>query len=193
MDVVSYLLGKQAGGGDTPTPSGDYFTALTNGGTQTPGILSCIKTFPADIEVSGTSLAYTFKNCTGLTQVPLFDTSNVKNMTQTFYNCYSITEIPKLDTSSVTNFMMTFFQCSSLVTIPVLDTSSATSLDSTFSSCFNFSNETLNNILIMCINAKNYSGNKTLYATGLSSSYAGRIPSLPKYQDFLDAGWTMGF
>lgn len=53
----------------------------------------------------------------------------------------------------------------------------------------------LDNILQMCINATSYTETKTLAELGLSNYRASvsRVEALPHYQDFLNAGWTIGY
>ena len=54
-------------------------------------------------------------------------------------------------------------------------------------------NESLDNILQFCITSKIENG--TLKYLGLTSNYypATTIQSLPHYQDFINAGWTIGY
>ena len=53
--------------------------------------------------------------------MPLFDTSNVTNMTYMFQNCSKLTTIPQIDTSSITDTNYMFAGCSALKSIPLLD------------------------------------------------------------------------
>ena len=64
-----------------------------------------------------------------------------------------------------------------------------------FYSCPKLTDKSIDNILKMCINAISYSGVKTLQILGFSSNDypASRIQELPSYQDFIDAGWTIGY
>lgn len=62
-----------------------------------------------------------------------------------------------------------------------------------FSRCSSLSNESLNNILEMCINATSYTGTKTLKQIGLTSSQATTCQSLSNWNDFVTAGWTTGY
>lgn len=100
---------------------------------------------------------------------PLVDTSNVTNMSSMFNNCTSLTEVPQLNTSNVTNMRYMFSSCNKLT-----DTS-------------------IDNILQFCITSKVQNG--TLKYLGFNSNVypINRIEALPHYQDFLDAGWTIGY
>jgi hypothetical protein len=67
-----------------------------------------------------------------------------------------------------------------------------------FGYCYNLSNDSINNILGMCANATLYNQTKTLkrlFANNDMSRYypASTIESLSNYQDFIDAGWTIGW
>ena len=104
--------------------------------------------------------------------------------------------MPLVDTSSTTSMRQMFGDCESLLFVPILDTSSVTNMQSMFTTCFNLSDASLDNILQMCINATSYNGTKTLSQIGFLSGYgqtASRIQALPHYQDFIDAGWTIGY
>lgn len=134
-----------------------------------------------------------FGSCSNLTSIPLLDTSNVITITHMFEKCTNLVSIPSLNTSKVSYMDKVFLDCTSLVTIPVLDTSSATNMDGMFSGCSSLSNDSLNNILQMCINATNVTSNKTLKYIGLTSTQATTCQSLSNYQAFINAGWTTGY
>lgn len=142
-----------------------------------------------------TNLANKFAYNDTIIIMPLVDTTVTTRMDFMFDGCTYLREIPLLDTKNVTNFQQMFSSCRNLISIPLLDTSKATILNNMLSTCYKLSDETLDNILQMCINATLYTGTKTLYLLGLRSNYypASRIQALPHYQDFLDAGWTIGY
>lgn len=106
-----------------------------------------------------------------------------------------VKKIPLINTSNVTSMSGAFANMSKLIDIPILDTSNVTNFSSFIFQTKNLNNESLDNILQMCINATHVAGNKTLSYLGFnSSSYpASRIEALPHYQDFIDAGWTIGY
>lgn len=56
-------------------------------------------------------MEFMFYNCTSLTTVSLFDTSNVTNMDRMFSECHSLTSIPLFNTSNVTNMNQMFYYC----------------------------------------------------------------------------------
>ena len=83
------------------------------------------------------SMNYTFKDCTGLTTIPLLNISNVIEMSYTFSGCRSLTTIPLLDTSNVQNMSGIFENCTGLTTIPQLVTTNVTDMSYMFQYCMN--------------------------------------------------------
>lgn len=140
-----------------------------------------------------TNMRNMFNNCIKLTSISLPNTSKLQNASQMFFNCSSLTTITQLDMSKVTQATQMFQGCTSLVTIPQLDISAITNsyyIQNMFNSCNSLSDESLNNILAMCINA---SVTSTLAYLGLTSAQATTCQGLSNYQDFIDAGWTTGY
>ncbi len=113
--------------------------------------------------VASNSTANMFNGCQHLETVPLFDTSNVTNMSSMFNYCRRLKNIPLFDTSNVTNMSGAFkyvggfdgavvsifpsldlskvtqlnycFMNSYITEIPSLDTSNVTTFLQTFQSC----------------------------------------------------------
>ena len=142
-----------------------------------------------------TDMLRAFKSCANLVEMPLINTSNVTTMYGMFQGCGKLETIPQLDTSKVENMWQMFMTMNNLKNVPVLNTSKVTTMYSMFANNQNLTDVSLDNILQMCINAISYNGTKTLYELGLRSQYypVSRIEALPHYQDFLDAGWTIGY
>ena len=140
-----------------------------------------------------TSLYNAYSNNYELIIFPLVDTSNITTLRGCFKNCPSLIVLPQLNTSKVEIFREAFGSCSALQELPLFDTSSATNLQNMVGSTLRLNDTSLDNILKMCINSKET--NKTLTRLGFNSSYysASRIQALPSYQDFIDAGWTIGY
>ena len=207
-----------SGGGDL----GDYFNSTISYSSGTSGVNEMIKQIPSNTVISGTNMDKMFNGCTSLTTIPLFDTSNITTMNETFRYCTGLTTVPLFNTSNVTamNGMFTYCSnlveipqfntskvntmlgmlnyCSKLTTVPVLDTSSINfnnGFQNMFTSTTKLTDESLNNILTMCINATSYNGTKTLAFMGFQSRdySASRIEALSNYQDFINAGWTIGY
>jgi len=197
----------------------EYFTATISEGTNNnPGFRNMVKYIPSTTTVSGNSLSYAFqkyigttiplintssvtnmndmfRDCPNLTTIPLLITSSVTNMAGMFYLCRSFTTLPLIDTSSVTNMNNMCNGCINLTTIPLLNTSSVETMTNMFSSCSNLTDTSLDNILQMCVGATSYTGTKTLATLGFNATNypATRIQALPHYQNFIDAGWTIGY
>lgn len=150
--------------------------------------------FPLVDTSSATDMSSMFISCSQLTDIPLLNTSNVTSMSTMFNYCSALRTIPQFDTSNVASMGYMFDGCSNLTTVPVLDTSAVFNMDYMFNGCNNLSDDSLNNILQMCINAINY-GPSTLAYLGLNGTNypTSRIQALPNYQDFIDAGWTIGY
>lgn len=129
-----------------------------------------------------------------ITEIGTFDTQNFTTM-KNLLRSTKITTAPFLDMSNVTDVDSMFFACSNLVNVPIYDTSKITIFDSMFFGCTKLSDESLNNILQMCINATLYTSTKTLRQLGLrNTSYtSSRIQGLSNYQAFINAGWSIGF
>ena len=151
-----------------------------------------ITTIPLLDTSNATNMTNMFYGCSNLTDVPLLNTSNVTDMSSMFSGCVNLTEIPLFDTSNVTNMAGMFLSCQKLETIPIFNTSKVINMGSIFFDNRVLSNESLNNILQMCINAT-LVPTKTLKYLGLSKNYEATCQSLSNYQAFLDAGWTTGY
>ena len=145
-------------------------------------------------DASITSMYQKFRDDTALIYMPLVDTSNVTNMGNTFMSCTLLRTIPKLDTSRVTNMATMFYGCGRLIDLPVLDTSNVTTMSGMFQNGGNsLTNDSLNNLLKMCANATSYTGTKTLADLKLLQAKATICETLSNYQEFLDAGWSIGY
>ena len=139
-----------------------------------------------------------FDGCYNLQTIPLLNTSNVTTMKSMFSTCYRLKEIPQFDTSNVTDMYAMFNSCEKLANVPQLNTSNVTNMTSMFNGCYSLNDTSLDNILKMCINAVSYTGTKTLKFLGfqyqMTTYYpASKIQALPHYQDFINAGWTIGY
>ena len=149
--------------------------------------------FPLVDTSNVTNMTSMFYYCASLKEVPQLNTSNVTAMSSMFINCTSLTEIPQFDTSNVTNMGYMFYNCTSLEEIPQFDTSNVIGMSNMFSSCNKLTDTSIDNILQFCITSKIENG--TLKYLGFNSNDypINRIEALPHYQDFLDAGWTIGY
>ena len=172
-------------------------------------------------DATQTSYYRMFYNDTKLRIAPLVDTTNGRDFSEMFRGCSSLAEVPALNCSNASNCSSMFQNCSNLETVYITrargnaykmfayctnlknvylvnisNASAVSALQSTFQGCLNLTDESLDNILQICINATSFQGTKTLAYLGITNTTAyptTRIEVLPHYQDFLDAGWTIGY
>lgn len=152
---------------------------------------SCKRLKSAKINFKPIDIEGLFENCESLTTINTFDTSSITNMRYVFKNCKKLINAPSFDSSSNTLFNEFFNGCSELVNVPIYDTALVTNFSSMFSNCSSLSDTSLDNILVMCINATAYNGNKKLTQLGISNTYDSRIVNLTHYQAFIEAGWVI--
>lgn len=173
MDITSYLLGKKSSGGGGS--GGLDWSAI--GYDSTPQAIVDDYNYSKQIydNWDSTQTSHSFSNDKKLKYMPLVDTSNLTTMRYMFQSCQN------------------------LLTIPVLDTSNlqwSTTLESVIKYVSTLTDEGLDNLLQMCINATKYTGTKTFqYVSGQTGGNypATRIQALPHYNDFINAGWTIGY
>ena len=154
-----------------------------------------ITTIPLLDTSNVTTFERAFLGCVYLTSLPLINTQNATTIYQCF-NTTALVEIPQINTSRVVNMEVAFSNNSSLTTLPLLNTSKVTNMRNIVQGTNNLTDTSLDNLLQMCINATSFTETKTFkYLVGISSSSypASRIQALPHYQDFVDAGWTIGY
>ena len=145
---------------------------------------------------SVTLMSDMFRQCINLVNIPQLNTRNLYNMNGMFYMCQKLKSIPQIITNNVTSMYQTFYACVELENVPVLNTSKVTNLTQAFYYCQSLTDESINNILTMCININtSFRGIKKLTTLGFASSWcpASRIQALSNYQAFLNAGWTIGY
>lgn len=158
-----------------------------------------------------------FNHCETITSLPILDTSSLQNAEALFGGCYllenlpeidlssatitkgmcwdctTITSIPAYDISKSTNTQNMFRNCTNLVDIPIFNLANVTNMQQMFLDCLNLSNDSLNNILAMCISAVKMTSNKTLQYLGLTSDQATVCTTLSNYDAFIEAGWRTGY
>ena len=140
-----------------------------------------------------------FRNCGNIDTIILgnkWNVSKVTNMSDMFGSCRMFTgeniDWSKFNTASLQDMNGMFSGCSVLTTLPIFNTQKVNNIGGAFKNCPNLSNESLNNILAMCI-ATTGVYTKTLSQAGLTSDQATVCQGLSNYQAFLDAGWTTGY
>ena len=142
-----------------------------------------------------TNLSSLFSNMASLEEIVSIDLTDATNISSMFQGCIKLKKLPTMNTSNITNMRYLFQGCYVLENIPVYDTSNVGDMRNMYTNCTSLSDESLNNILQMCINATHYGRTKTLVSLGIESTNysASRIQSLSKYQDFINAGWSIGY
>ena len=150
------------------------------------------------ITFTNNSMQNCFINFTGLTTVQNLNTTNVTNFKYCFHNCKSLITAPVMDMTEGKEFLACFYGCHNLQNVPVYSPSSydltnGSKLQSMFTGCDSLTNESLNNILQMCINARHITKNKTLSNLGLSETQASTCQTLSNWDAFIAAGWTSGY
>ncbi len=142
----------------------------------------------------GTKLSLSGTTATNVDWLNNIDTQNLTDIRNMFYSAVNLISIPLINTTNVTLATNLFYGCTNLQNIPILDFSKVDSLSNMFASCPNLSNETLNNILYMCVNSAVYvAGTMNLRAIGLSSTQAETCQTLSNWDDFVAAGWSTGY
>ena len=188
--MIQFINKSNSGGGFPPD-----WTLI--GYENTPDVLiedfNYSKNIYDNWDSSQTNLNYKFQGDANLKYVPFIDTSNATSCAGTFNNCSNLLYVPKINTEKVTNMATMFNACSLLKNLPLLDTKNVTNMNNIVNWCANLSNESLNNVLKMCINATQYSQTKTLQAIGIKQNQISTIQGLSNYQDFLNAGWSDGY
>lgn len=138
-----------------------------------------------------------FYNCSYL--LAISDNLDYSSITtfNNFCNSTSIFNAPKIKNfpSAVRNCTSMFAYCNRLVKVPIYDLTNVTNVYNMFYTCNRLDDESLDNILQSLILATGVS-NKTLNNVGINNSSrypVSRMEALPHYQDFIDAGWSLGY
>lgn len=194
--LLNWLKLQQTGGVEPSIDLSEYFreTIVYSSNANTSGAYGFVKKLPDNLQIVDNSLRYAFYLMRGLVEMPNLDTSAVTDMRNAFQGCTSITEVKNWDFSKVTTCSNMFSECLELVYVPVLNLISVNSMTSMFMYCTKLSDESLDNILQICINVPaTYSATKTLANVGVRTQDYPRakIIELPHYQDFVSAGWSI--
>jgi len=96
---------------------------------------SKLTTVPVFITSNVTAMSYMFSECESLTSIPEYDISKLVSMHGMFNGCSSITTIPAFDTTNITDMGYMLKGCSSLVNLPLLNTSNVTNMSHMLEGC----------------------------------------------------------
>lgn len=153
------------------------------------------------ISGSGYSLEYgsIFYNCTDLKYIGTISLGSTDScyVYDSFNGCTSLESIDNIILTNVRNITNLFYSCRKLKNIPVIDMSSVRGRNvhqNAFFDCGSLTNQSIDNILQSLITSS-LTGNKTLAYMGFTSATqpASIIQALPHYQDFINAGWSIGY
>lgn len=132
-----------------------------------------------------------------ITHGPELDTSSGQSFNQMFMNCGELVSIPQYDFSNGTGSMGmidAFKNCSKLEDVPVLITHECDVMymETMFYGCESLSDDSLNNIMAMCINCPSAEYKELAYL-GLTEEQTEKCKTLSNYDALVEAGWTTGF
>ena len=143
-----------------------------------------------------TSFSGAFRACSSLLYLYELDLSSCTTCYQAFQNCTSLYSAPYLNNILTGgNFQQMFWNCSSLRILPPYNLGSPSNLTNMFQGTgSNLEEASRINILFMLAGCT-YSGTKTLAHLGFTSSMysAASWQALPHYNDFVSAGWSIGY
>ena len=135
-----------------------------------------------------------FQNCTSLVNAPECNFSVTQYTNGMYDGCTSLISVPNYDLSAVVWVNGMFSGCTNLVTVPQFNIGSAKYVQAMFENCSNLSDDSLNNILLMCTTVSSgFTQDKTLKQIGLTSAQATKCKTLSNYSAFTAAGWTTGY
>ena len=145
---------------------------------------------------SVTSFSEAFRACSSLLYLYELDLSSCTTCYRAFQNCTSLYSAPYLNNIRTGgNFQQMFWNCSSLRILPPYNLKSPSNLTNMFQGTgSNLEEASRINILFMLAGCT-YSGTKTLAHLGFTASMysAASWQALPTYNDFVSAGWSIGY
>lgn len=206
LDKTAYVNGVKITGTHDRGLDGNFADSFEDLPIFSSKITTAITKIPDNLKLPTgyTSASYLFMNCTRITEAPMIDTTGITHYVNMFQNCKRLETAPDYDLHDAYELQGMFRGCTALANVPLYDTSNintSAGFSNMFESCPNLTNQSLDNILQMCINATRYSsiGTKSLAELGIfvqeaipSATYTeAQIRALPHYNDFVQAGWTI--
>lgn len=152
---------------------------------------SSLRSFPALNLRNLETFDDAFNGCYQLYNVPDFDTPFLNGFSDAFHYCYNLKDAPNINTASATRMNNIFAECRNLVNVPEYNTRNVRYMTQAFAYCNNLSNESVINIVKMCINSNVYrigtfisyrnlntsNTRSPLYGTKFNSSYYSNLTS----------------
>lgn len=143
-----------------------------------------------DSLINGNAMFYCTRN---ISIFPYWNLPNVEDLSSFVQETHLIT-VNDIIAPKVKTIKRMFYNCDELVNVPVFNFPNVTNMSEMFNRCPNLSDDSLNNILQICINATSMaSNNKKLFYIGLSEEQATKCTTLSNYSAFTAAGWTTGY
>jgi len=145
---------------------------------------------------SVTSIAEAFRACSSLEYIRELDLSACTSCYRAFQNCTSLESAPYLNNIlQNVDFAQMFWNCSSLKDLPFIRLSSASNLTNMFQGTGSNLDENSRKNLLWMLTGCTYSRTKTLAHLGFTSSMysAASWQALSNYNDFVSAGWSIGY
>lgn len=204
-NVAENYSGSGGGGGSKPVVPGEgegiyspFGIMFVNQGTEMVQIGDDVASFYEELDFSQCKCFIAMFKNSFITHGPEMDTSSGENFNEMFMGCESLISIPQYDFSKGNGAMGlidAFNGCVNLTTVPNLvrtPSDDVMYLENMFYGCDSLSDNSLNNIMAMCINCPN-SEYKELSYLGISAEQATKCESLSNYSALIDAGWTTGY
>ena len=123
MDLFSYLLGKNKGGGGGSDLSEYFNSTIAYGTSSLPGWRKVAKKLPTPLEITSASCAYLFSGYgdTIIPKLTVQEDVTITNCTYMFNSCRQAIEfdLSDLDLSNVTDVTYMFYYCQSATKIDI--------------------------------------------------------------------------
>lgn len=178
-------------------PSGGGLDWSALGFSDTPDSIKTDYAYSKNIQDNWTpsaNLGNKFQNNTDLVYMPTVDTSSAQITSSMFRYCSKLVSVAPLNLENSTTVNQMFMGDSLLEDLPYFNLPKATNASGFIQSCNNLTDESLDNVLKTCISMTLYEGTKTFKTLTNNTYYtAERLQALPHYQNFIDAGWTIGY
>lgn len=140
-----------------------------------------------------------FWQCSNLKEAELTLSPNATDARSVFEKCTSLVKAPLFETGKATSMAYFCSGCRSLTTLPEYNTSSVTAagLGDFIKNCSQLTDESLDNMLKMCLKSKVLTNAaatwRTLKSVGFTQDQLARCTNFESYNACLAAGWSTGY
>lgn len=178
-----------------PSSGGLDWSAL--GFSDTPDSIKTNYAYSKSIQdnwVPSANLANKFQNNQDMVYMPTVDTSIAQFTNAMFRYCSKLKSVAPLNIENSITVNQMFMGDSLLEDLPYFNLPKATTASGFIQSCNSLTDESLDNVLRTCVSMTSITEAKTFKLLTNNTYYtAERLQALPHYQDFIDAGWTIGY